>query len=94
MTEPPPKDEVKPETPENSQAESGSSAPIFSAIPFKCRMCEYGRAPDIGCSSALRARPERFPVIHRFMKKGLGGWLDLGWDESGKCRFYVSKQNA
>ena len=58
-------------------------------MPFKCSTCFYGNLGD-RCSSALRNTKRRFPIIHRLMKKTPDGWIDLDYDRTGKCRFYVA----
>jgi hypothetical protein len=70
----------------------GSNAGLASH-PIKCIKCWYFH-PDIEdgyCGNAPRTTTARFPFLHWFMKKEKGGWVDIGLDKTGKCRFYICK---
>lgn len=62
---------------------------------LKCRMCFF-YAAHIGltCSNVHRMTPSRFPIIGKLMPKDEGGWLKLGYNERGTCKFYVHRDGA
>jgi hypothetical protein len=55
------------------------------AHPARCCECECYGGP-YGCTSARRRDPQRFPVLHHFMKKDNLGWLILPYVE--RCEFW------